>query len=293
MSILIGHASGDERGRASGGAAGDQTGKEVCIRFWYASGWNIVLRPTNPKEAEAMAQACEVICKGNLVGYDQGQRNTLWDELEKVGWDPAKLKTKCETDCSAFMSVCAKAAGIDIARVAMGGGLYNCPYTGNMRTLFMLTGHFQLLTDQKYLISDKYLLRGDVLVRESGHTAMALGNGELSGMPNVTADAPATAATPTAATAPAASRKTIKATEPAHYFDRSLAGTYECTATALNVRNGSGTTAKALTQLKKGDRVNCYGYYNAVDSVKWLYIQFTQGNVTYTAFASSKYLTKV
>ena len=35
MAVKIGHASIDERGKISGGKAGDQTGKEVCIRDWY------------------------------------------------------------------------------------------------------------------------------------------------------------------------------------------------------------------------------------------------------------------
>ena len=32
--IRLAHASIDENGKVSGGAAGDQTGKEVCIRSW-------------------------------------------------------------------------------------------------------------------------------------------------------------------------------------------------------------------------------------------------------------------
>ena len=42
MSIKCGWASIDERGRASGGKAGDQTGVEVKIGNWYyffVSGW--------------------------------------------------------------------------------------------------------------------------------------------------------------------------------------------------------------------------------------------------------------
>ena len=103
-------------------------------------------------------------------------------------------------------------------------------------------------------------------------------------------------ATPAAtATAPAASTpatKTVKATEAAHYRDDSLAGAYECTASLLNIRNGAGTTKKTLTQIKKGTVVRCYGFYNVANGAKWLYIQFTQGNVTYTAFASAAYLKK-
>ena len=38
--IKIGQASRDERGRYSGGIAGDQDGKEVVIREWYNRPWN-------------------------------------------------------------------------------------------------------------------------------------------------------------------------------------------------------------------------------------------------------------
>lgn len=180
MSILIGHASIDERGRANGGQAGDQTGSEVCVRGWYAGGWNVVLRPVSLTDAEAMAAACEILCKGNLVGYDQYQRNTLWDELERVGWDPAKLKAQCETDCSAFMTACARVAGINVPRVALGNGQMNAPVTQTMRNTFCGTGRFKALTEAKYLTTDKYLQSGDILLRESGHTAMALGDGECA-----------------------------------------------------------------------------------------------------------------
>lgn len=180
MSILIGHASIDERGKANGGQAGDQTGKEVCTRSWYAGGWNVVLRPKSAAVAEKMAAACETLCKGNLVGYDQYQRNTLWDELERVGWKPAALKVKCETDCSAFMTACARVAGVIVPRVTLTTGQLNAPVTSTMRSAFSSTGAFHVLTESKYLTSDKHLMRGDVLVRESGHTAMALGNGDLA-----------------------------------------------------------------------------------------------------------------
>lgn len=286
MSVLIGHASIDENGRASGGQAGDQTGKEVCVRTWYNGNWNIVLRPKSAAAAEKMAAACEILCRGNLVGYDQGNRNSLWDELERVGWDVAKLTVKCETDCSALVSTCVRIAGIDVPRVALGNGRYNAPITQTMRRALCSTGGFQPLADAKYLTSDKYLKRGDILLRESGHTAMVLGDGPSFGAATLaqTANAPAAAATPI---------REVKATEPAHGFDRALAGTYECTASALNIRNGAGSSKKKLTEIERGATVNCYGYYSLVADVKWLYIQFVQDNIRYTAFACANYLKKM
>lgn len=288
MSVLIGHASIDENGRANSGQAGDQTGKEVCIRVWYNGSWNIVLRPKSATVAEIMAAACEILCNGNLVGYDQYQRNDLWDDLAAVRWNPSALKKKTETDCSSFMAVLAKIAGIEVPRVALGNGKYNAPVTQTMRSAFTSTGSFEVLTDSKYLTSDKYLKRGDILVRESGHTAMVLGKGELAG-----GSATQTAASTPAQSSPAtATTKEMKATEAAHYFYKGLAGTYKCTASELNIRNGAGTSKKILTTIKNGATVQCYGYYNVVGSDKWLYIQFQQGTVKYTAFASAQYLSK-
>ena len=61
---------------------------------------------------------------------------------------------------------------------------------------------------------------------------------------------------------------------------------------ALNVRNAAGTTNKVLVSIPRGTRVKNYGYYSVVNGVKWLYVQFTYKNVTYTGFCSSAYLKK-
>ena len=175
MAIKIGHASIDENRKASGGAAGDQTGGEVCIRTWYSSPWNLVLRPKDSAKAERMAKACEAACANSKIGYDQGQRNTLNDKAKAVDYKFDKITTACECDCSSLMTVCAQAAGIDIPYV-----YGNAPYTGNMKAQFTSTDEFDVLTASKYLTSDEYLKRGDILVRESGHTAMALENGSES-----------------------------------------------------------------------------------------------------------------
>ena len=49
-------------------------------------------------------------------------------------------------------------------------------YTGNQRAAFKAAG-FEILTDNKYLTSDKYLLAGDVLLYEGHHTAINLDDG--------------------------------------------------------------------------------------------------------------------
>lgn len=168
MGVMIGHASIDERGKASGGAAGDQTGREVCTREWYNKPWNKVIRATDPKVAEKIAQTMEAACKNNNIGYDQLQRITLFTEAKKVNWDLSKITVKCETDCSALIAVCVNAAGVSVSKDI---------YTGNEAAALKATGEFQILTASKYLTSDKYLMRGDILLNESHHTAVVLSNG--------------------------------------------------------------------------------------------------------------------
>lgn len=172
MAVKIGHASIDERGRISGGGAGDQTGKEVCIRTWYSNKWGFVLRPKNAIVAEKMALACEAGCANSKIGYDQGQRNTLNTQAAKVDYDLSKIANACECDCSSFMTVCAQAAGISIPYT---NG--NAPTTSTMETVWKNTGAFDVLKDEKYLTSDVYLKRGDVLVKPGSHTVMVLENG--------------------------------------------------------------------------------------------------------------------
>ena len=98
---------------------------------------------------------------------------------------------------------------------------------------------------------------------------------------------------PAATTSPgtAAEKKATKAAASGPLA--SLAGTYQVTASALNVRNGAGTGEKVMVAIPKGTRVKCYGYYTTVKGVKWLYIQFTHQGVKYTGHASGKYLEKV
>ena len=171
MAVKIGSARIDENGRAHGGKAGDQTGKEVSTQNWYlnSKGWR-VYRAKNPAVAEKIAQCMERACANSAIGYDQYQRNTLYKEAEKFGFDTAKVTTPVETDCSALVRVCCAFAGIV--------GLPEGFRTGNMPTNLSKTGAFTELTGSKYQEQSTYLGRGDILVtKTSGHTVVVLSNG--------------------------------------------------------------------------------------------------------------------
>lgn len=170
--VKIGHASIDEHGKISGGIAGDQNKKEVCIREWYSKPWGVLLRPLSADLAEKSAKACEAGCANDNVGYNQGSRNGLHLKAQAVGYDLSKINSPCDTDCSAYMTVCAIAGGAkELEYVG------NAPTTSTMVNAFVKSGRYEALTDSKYLTSDKYLKRGDILVKPGSHTVMVLENG--------------------------------------------------------------------------------------------------------------------
>lgn len=261
MAVKIGHAAIDERGQISGGAAGDQTGGEVCTRNWYANSWTILLRPKSAEVAEKSAKACEAGCANNKIGYDQGQRNTLRTQAKAAGFDLSKITTACETDCSAFMSVCAEAAGINMDSAYSSSG--NAPTTSTMKSKFTATGQYEALTDPKYLASDAYLRRGDILVKAGYHTIMVLSNGTQA----------------------------EAQTENTSYVGKGIGK-----ATALetmNVRSGSGTRYVSYGTISKGTIVEVLealpsGWYKIVwtgCSVGYAYTSNTTG--TYYSYASN------
>ena len=170
--MRIGHASIDENKKSKGGKAGDQTGKEVCIREFYKKPWVYLLRCNDPARAEKMAHACETMCQNNCIGYDQNQRNTLSKELKILNWNYELLRTPCECDCSAFMTVCAQCAGIDIPYLSG-----NAPTTSTMVKVFKNTGMFDVITSS-IISEESSLKRGDILVGAPGtHTVMVLDDG--------------------------------------------------------------------------------------------------------------------
>lgn len=169
MAVIIGSARGDENGKAHGGRAGDQTGREVSTQNWYkhSKGWR-VFRAKSVAAAEKIAQAMEAACANPHIGYDQYERSTLYAAAEKVGFDPAKVTTDTETDCSALVRVCCAFAGIMVPNFR----------TPDEPEKLLNSGAFVELTGAKYTDSSTYLRRGDILdTRTQGHTVVVLSNG--------------------------------------------------------------------------------------------------------------------
>lgn len=172
--VKIGQASKDERGKFTGGKPGDQTGREVYARDWFRRPWSHVLRADDPRMAERIAAAMEAACGNDHIGYDQGQRNSLLARCRTLGYDPGAVTANCECDCSSLVCVCLMYAGIPETVLYRGG---NCCTTSTLRETLMRTGQFGTLKSTESINSPDRLMRGDILLLEGGHVAVALADG--------------------------------------------------------------------------------------------------------------------
>lgn len=170
MTVYIGNAVGDEHGKASGGEPGDQIGKELRIQPWYKNkkGWR-VFRPKSYEVAQKLAEDMRAACNNPNIGYDQKQRNTLYNVAQRFGFDCAEVAVPCECDCSSLVRVCLAYAGIMLSN-------FN---TATEPSKLINSGQFDELTDIEVTDTPDYLRTGDILVTAvKGHTAIVLNNGD-------------------------------------------------------------------------------------------------------------------
>ena len=170
--VYVGSASIDENGNAHGGKAGNQSGREILKQRWYLSskGWR-VLRAKSVAVADKIDRDMEYAIANRNVGYDQWERNSLYNYAEKVGFNISKVMTPCETDCSALVRVCCAYAGIT--------GLPADFRTYNEAKNLLAKGAFIELTADKYTKQSAYLRKGDILVTATaGHTVVVLNSGD-------------------------------------------------------------------------------------------------------------------
>ena len=264
MAVKIGGARIDERGKATGGAAGDQTGREVTTGNFYqhSLGW-VALVPKDDKVAEKIAYAMQAACDNSKIGYVQGQRNTLYTAASKVGFDPKKVTVKVDTDCSALVRVCLAYAGIKVKDFT----------TANEASVIMATGKFTKFTNVK----EAELKRGTILVtKKKGHTEVVLSNGSK-----------VKTSTSTTNQTSSGSSKGINKTVKKY-------GTVTG-CMALNVRTWAGKydeKGKSIplvgftTALKAGTKVGICDTVKAADGSPWYYIQY-KGHY---GFVSAKYV---
>ncbi len=180
MKITIGSARIDENGKISGGAAGDQTGKEVCTQDYYmhSKGWYL-FRPKNAADADRLAASMSAACLNDLIGYDQSNRLDVINHVKKYG-SMAKIAEKTEADCGTLVRGCCIEAGFDPGNFT----------TASEAAALSKTDKFE---DKVSVSTSTVLYNGDVLVTKTkGHTAIVTGGNPRkdkrngSGIPAVT-----------------------------------------------------------------------------------------------------------
>lgn len=161
MNVLMGSARGDERGKASGGSAGDQKQRtvpdyagEVSMQDYYMHpyGWR-GFRAKNPVHAIGIASAMITACNNPNLGYDQNQRTGV----VKNG-TASNVKTEC--DCSSLVRQCIReATGVDPGNFT----------TANEASALVNTGLF----DEFECNKDTQMFTGDIVVtKKKGHTGV-------------------------------------------------------------------------------------------------------------------------
>ena len=176
---MISNSGRDSRGKYRGDKAGDQDGKEWAVIPWYSRPWTAALRYPNKVVAADIAYCARAAAENPNVGYDQSQRDSYWHALASVpNYDPAKITTPCESDCTCGVATCVKAAGLRKGDAMLRKIDPDYYWSGNMREGFKALG-FQVLTDPKYLTSDRYLLPGDILLYDNHHAATNLDVGSM------------------------------------------------------------------------------------------------------------------
>lgn len=176
--VKLSNSGSDENKAYKNGKAGDQNGREWYIRDWYNYPWNCVLRHPLAEVRACIATLAYKAAQNDNIGYDQNQRDTYGQALAKADYDPSKITTPVESDCSKGVIDNTKAAGYILGMPEL--QKLEATYTGNMRTGFAKAG-FIVLTESKYLTSGDYLLAGDIVLNDAHHTATVVTNGVKSG----------------------------------------------------------------------------------------------------------------
>ena len=142
MGNLFAWASIGENGKAVGGKPGDQTGREVKVGNYYYFGQDEVLRFKSVIYGRKAAKIAKELAGNNAIGYNQTQRNTLYDVARVNGWDMAKVRqslkeVKVNCDCSSFCST--------VINLAIGKEVVDCDTTRTIAEDALRSGYFKIL----------------------------------------------------------------------------------------------------------------------------------------------------
>lgn len=175
---MIWNSGHDERGQYSGGEPGDQTGVECCVRPWFSSPWDCILRYPDQALAAEAAELGRHAAENDCIGYCQAHRNTFYECLSNTDtWDPADIAEPCEgdccRDCTTVWQAVGERHGIEALKRLDPDPYGDTTYTANARERYTSAG-FQVLDGDYFTCSDAHLLPGDCLLNTHVHMAMQL-----------------------------------------------------------------------------------------------------------------------
>ena len=185
----VSNSGSDEKGGIRGGKAGDQTGKEWTIRAWSDFGQNYIIRINDREIANEFATVSIYAAENDNVGYNQYKRTTYYTQLKKpeVNFDPRKIKTKCDDDCSAgtlanLVAALELTGHHDIAKKIDINGT-----TWSIVSIIRKSGlNVTIFTDSLHCRSNKYQLPGDINLNDNRHVNVNLGVGSMMSKADVT-----------------------------------------------------------------------------------------------------------
>ncbi|THG36819.1 hypothetical protein [Adlercreutzia caecimuris] len=136
----------DERGKYSGGKAGDQSGTEWYIREDYDFGQSVYLVHPDDAVNDLMARMAVNGARNDNIGYDQGQRTTFYVCLKAANWVVSAIKEKCESDCSSGVGALGEACvqRLKLTKAHISKDIY----TGNLKAAFVAAGWNAYTYDQ-------------------------------------------------------------------------------------------------------------------------------------------------
>lgn len=313
--VYIYGASIDENGKASGGKAGNQTRCELRKQAWYrhTKGWR-VFRAKDPEVAAKIAQDAKWAVNNMKIGYDQGQRLTLYNAAKPHGFNCRLVDKACETDCSALVRVCCAYAGIMLPNFR----------TPTEPAALLNSGAFEEMKGTKYTDHPDYLKAGDILcTKTQGHTVIVGNDGHKANqtppeglsrgdygtavramqeallkwdskcLPKYGADGDFGSETekalkayqkasglPVTGVYDEATRAKLTGTQPVQRREVKITGD------SVNVRSGPGTSGtRILAVAHKGDRLPFQGETRQIDRRDWYLVEYEGVN----AWVSSKF----
>lgn len=114
------HASISENGTI-GGAAGDQTGKEVCITDDFNFNYDTIIRFPEVLRWR-LWNTLVILANNNNIGYSQFNRNSLLKAWKDANYEECEIEY-CNCDCSSFVASGLIMSGLPESAFNHGGNL--------------------------------------------------------------------------------------------------------------------------------------------------------------------------